>query len=878
MHIKQSDLLAAVARIAANIMHSDDDLAQKLETSVPEVQGPEAGPSNDELVENSHVENGQSPVLDGEIRPPERANVNAIRETIETQAEMEVGKPIEEKQEEVEAKGDGPEAVQAPTPAPTPAALPATVAPTVFVIPVPQSQPAPAPVQAPAPQVIVMPAPQAPPVPAAPTRQIIINIATKQPVQPIGGEKHNPRSDVTSGGMGTGAFGGTDLAATPNFEKYSEAVTEPNPDTVIRVRGLYVDGISPSSLMKNFKLTQQQFDDILKGKYGKGKHASAKTAAQSYAEYQKLVQERNQIISQNRSRQMKGEQRLPVPPKPEVPMVPVAYAADGTYEGRLQDPADCPAGCTVKWEPSKGASMNEIAKMAADYWGYDDWITGHTALMLDNDSVTLTAMGNLARNALKKKMTPKEMAAQMQRIPSIKKMGEQSADFYAENAAEARGARGKYEREQLEGKQVVPSGNKARDFVDELTGMWYDQGGQSSWEEPAGEVNWEEIAASKMESERAENPKKYPQTNKQDDKFMKDMGIKMTSIKAATTVLAKVAAMSVPDKHQLRIAIDSLKANPAMLGVMGGPSKEEALQILAKHGMRWDDADYMAGGKGVKKATEKKAGEGEAKTPEEIEKEAGFNMFFPGQVLREIAPELQHNIVDYPNDTNTPMQYADVVGDKDEVPEEMALAAALEGALDTTIVAYVSTSPAGAAGIGRDGKPEVLEGAPLRKENDIRGMMFTDEFYGQQTAVPGSAFASLKASKIAGADEAKQFAIFLKKVCGEIAATFVAMFKVTSRPMLDQVPGKGEIQLAQVEQPQGLSSFNIYNQSSRVKYLMDKLTDSEIKDAINGSSAQGAVWHDGEEGGYVYEVFVRIDDIDTESLIATYSFITGSKE
>lgn len=149
----------------------------------------------------------------------------------------------------------------------------------------------------------------------------------------------------------------------------------------------------------------------------------------------------------------------------------------------------------------------------------------------------------------------------------------------------------------------------------------------------------------------------------------------------------------------------------------------------------------------------------------------------------------------------------------------------------------------------------------------------------EEAKIFGQALAFLKnLKKTAGADEAKQFAIFLKKVCGEVAATFVAMFKVTSRPMLDQVPGKGEIQLAQVEQPQGLSSFNIYNQSSRVKYLMDKLTDSEIKDAINGSSAQAAVWHDGEEGGYVYEVFVRIDDIDTESLIATYSFIIGTKE
>lgn len=53
--------------------------------------------------------------------------------------------------------------------------------------------------------------------------------------------------------------------------------------------------------------------------------------------------------------------------------------------------------------------------------------------------------------------------------------------------------------------------------------------------------------------------------------------------------------------HQLQVAIGSLKAPDAMLGVMGGPSKEEAHQILAQYGLVWDDAAYMAGGKGVKK-------------------------------------------------------------------------------------------------------------------------------------------------------------------------------------------------------------------------------------------------------------------------------------
>ncbi len=38
--------------------------------------------------------------------------------------------------------------------------------------------------------------------------------------------------------------------------------------------------------------------------------------------------------------------------------------------------------------------------------------------------------------------------------------------------------------------------------------------------------------------------------------------------------------LSVPERHQLRIAIDSMNMNPAMLGVMGGPNVDEARKII----------------------------------------------------------------------------------------------------------------------------------------------------------------------------------------------------------------------------------------------------------------------------------------------------------
>ena len=95
---------------------------------------------------------------------------------------------------------------------------------------------------------------------------------------------------------------------------------------------------------------------------------------------------------------------------------------------------------------------------------------------------------------------------------------------------------------------------------------------------------------------------------------------------------------------------------------------------------------------------------------------------------------------------------------------------------------------------------------------------------------------------------------------------------------MNKIPGVGEIQLAQVEQPTNTSVFNLVNTGSRVKYLMEKLTDSEIQDCINDSYAQGAVWHEGKEGGFVYEVFVRAETIDTESMIMKYRFVCGTKE
>lgn len=81
-------------------------------TSDTQMERPKPVPAGeapkDDLAVNSHPADGTgAPVLDGELHHTERPNVNAMREAIETQSEMEVGKLVNQKQDEVKAEGKG---------------------------------------------------------------------------------------------------------------------------------------------------------------------------------------------------------------------------------------------------------------------------------------------------------------------------------------------------------------------------------------------------------------------------------------------------------------------------------------------------------------------------------------------------------------------------------------------------------------------------------------------------------------------------------------------------------------------------------------------------------------------------------------------------
>jgi hypothetical protein len=260
-------------------------------------------------------------------------------------------------------------------------------------------------------------------------------------------------------------------------------------------------------------------------------------------------------------------------------------------------------------------------------------------------------------------------------------------------------------------------------------------------------------------------------------------------------------------------------------------------------------------------------------------KEAAFSPFLPGQVLKEFYPDLQQDLVDSPSQS-----FNSGFVSSESLPQTGS---------------SVSTSAAPAMGIGMSGKPEILEGAPLKQKNDIRGYMFDQEFYadgnggvsakaftaayrehdpGRDPKKYAAAYAISRISKKASKEEMKaQFADFLKRAMGEVAASFMAAFKVTSKPPMNGVPGVGTLLLTTTEQ-MALGGLSVGTEvGGRVKFLVEKLNDSDIKEAMNAAWSQASVWNNSPEGGFNYEVFVRPDAFDKDSLTITYSFIVGTK-
>jgi len=995
----------AVHILAAELIHSDGELSKMMEPienayGQAHIEGPEAGASNDELNANQHEESGV-PVTDGGIKSPERQNVNAIREAIETQAEMEVGKPIDVKQDQVnhaveqsEAKLNG---------------------------------------EAPATEVS-----------AKPGTQIIINVGAKAAAKKVAYVKHCPGHKNSKGESAEWCIYSHETGKIISSEK-SESAAKKQLQNMHAHSGAAegVDATRPGGPLKKGEhiLIKPEWQDAGDDKFEwmvvkdeDGGEVGIMAIPKGKEEYQRWNQTppglRPWNYAESRMVDRFGEKSSAEPIGGEDDSKVTSGHAGGMFGGTdLEGPAfhvgftfrgtqrqasfssfkeasafiknasakfgktagsfsmKCPRcgkeatktsheesyKCTCGWDSHTGSkkqakiaspkvSAADPAKrnLVLEILSHGPKTTGEIEKSLGGGKYTNIAWPVLNELAKEGLLKHKQMRWSLK---ASVKTAEWKGWTY-EMPVEVVNDRG-YERfsNLEEAQQKYPTldpEHNTKDFtwamrgeIDGVPGIrfetWpaekmYSASAKKAYKvgkiafSVETRVNAEneqispEIVANKLNERfqdlKRQNPQGFMDSFEQQlPSFMMDiaqaLGLQVdytpesdtymfydtlgagtkdkkfdefervqSSLKSATVRVTSTKNMpqkGTPEWHQLQIAIQTMKMPDPMVNVMGGPDREESERVLAQYGMRWDEEAYMAGGSGVKKA-----GDGMAKTVE-VDKEAGFNFFFPGQVVKEFYPEIQHEIVDYPNATNQPMSGAgnpEIVGDGGHELEGM-----LDEALDTNIVEmiqlpadvgeveplamaaadYSSTSPASGMGIGRDGKPEVLEGAPLRKENDIRGQMFTDEFYGQYEGIPGAAMAVASKTAAEG-DETKQFALFLKKVCGEIAATLVAAFKVTSRPLLDKVPGMGELKLDTIEQGTLPMPLGQTTQGGRVKYLMDKLNDGEIKNAINEAWAQAAVWNDNADGGFVYEVFVRPETIDTDSLVMKYKFVCGTRE
>jgi hypothetical protein len=227
--------------------------------------------------------------------------------------------------------------------------------------------------------------------------------------------------------------------------------------------------------------------------------------------------------------------------------------------------------------------------------------------------------------------------------------------------------------------------------------------------------------------------------------------------------------------------------------------------------------------------------------------------FCPGQVLQEFYPDMQNEMLKYPVQNNSGM------------PEPMS---------------EVSDCPASGS---LNPKPSILqESVPLRTEMQLRGPGFMNDFYRSVVTLDPSKL-QLAASKRAAAGEVEfnakeEITTILQGVCGEIVATLLAAYKVTSRPLAVGVPGDGSVSLS----PNGVSNVPVSPQMDmflhdRIAKLCEKLNDGDLQEIVNSSWSQGAIWCDSEKGGFTYEVLVRAESFDDESLELKYKYLVNIK-
>jgi hypothetical protein len=226
--------------------------------------------------------------------------------------------------------------------------------------------------------------------------------------------------------------------------------------------------------------------------------------------------------------------------------------------------------------------------------------------------------------------------------------------------------------------------------------------------------------------------------------------------------------------------------------------------------------------------------------------------FLPGQVIKEFYPEMQEDMLRYPVQNNSGM------------PESMSC---------------VSDIPAPAT---LNPKPSVLqESVPLRREMELRGPGFMDDFYRSVVTIDPSHLMMAAGKKAAEEVDPKAEMInILQGVCGEIVATLLAAYRVTQKPLAMGVPGDGTVSLN--PNIPGSPCVTVSPQMDlflhdRIVTMCSKLNDGDLQEVVNQAWAQGAVWCDGDKGGFTYEVLVRTESFDDATLELKYKYLVNTK-
>jgi hypothetical protein len=245
-----------------------------------------------------------------------------------------------------------------------------------------------------------------------------------------------------------------------------------------------------------------------------------------------------------------------------------------------------------------------------------------------------------------------------------------------------------------------------------------------------------------------------------------------------------------------------------------------------------------------------------------LEKKA-FTLMVPGQVLEGFYPEMAEQLAIQPvgrEFTHSP------------TPEMLQMQ------LEKTDEGDATKGPAG-MGLG----PSQPQGAPLRKELNLRGPGFTNMFNAPHDDINPSSLlmASKKASKTASAENKVKLADVLKRICGQIAATLVSGFQVTQKPLFTDTPMEWTLRLNDLETGLLLANAGILPVDQTgfgFKALADGLNDTDMIDALNGAWAQAAVWNDEGDAGFTYEVFVRAEKLDIETMTLKVKYIIKKKD